>query len=83
MCQTVDPGVAGSIPDYSHTFAEITDHEIISMAILLTSADSRRFVVTYKRKYVPEALVNRLVKLSQEISEVGWTDHPDMTIPDD
>ena len=42
------------------------DHEIISMAILLPSADSRRFVVSYKRKYVHKVLDNCLVKLAQE-----------------
>ena len=41
----------------SHTFAEI-DHEIISTAILLPSADSRREVGSYKQKYVHEELVN-------------------------
>ena len=38
------------------------DHEIISMTILLFSANSRRIVVSYK--YVHEVLVNRLVKLA-------------------
>ena len=38
-CLTADPGVASSIPAWSHTFVEI-DHEIISMVILLPSADS-------------------------------------------
>ena len=33
------PGVASSIPAWSHTFVEI-DHEIISTVILLPSADS-------------------------------------------
>ena len=33
------PGVASLIPARSHTFVEI-DHEIISMVILLPSADS-------------------------------------------
>ena len=42
------------------------DHEIFSTAILLPSADSGRVVVSYKRKYVHEVLVNRLVKLVQE-----------------
>ena len=37
-CLTADPGVASSIPVWSHTFVEI-DHEIISMVILLPSAD--------------------------------------------
>ena len=36
---TADPGVASSIPARSHTFVEI-DHEIISTAILLPSAES-------------------------------------------
>ena len=36
---TADPGVESSIPARSHTFVEI-DHEIISMVILLPSADS-------------------------------------------
>ena len=47
-----------------HTFVEIY-HEIISTAILLPSADSRRVVVSYKRKYVYEVLVNHFVKLAQ------------------
>ena len=38
-CLTADPGVASSILARSHTFVEI-DHEIISMVILLPSADS-------------------------------------------
>ena len=38
-CLTADPGVVGLIPALSHTLAEI-DHEIISIAILLPSADS-------------------------------------------
>ena len=36
---TTDPGVASSIPVRSHTFVEI-DNEMISMVILLPSADS-------------------------------------------
>ena len=38
-CLTADPEVANSIPARSHTFVGI-DHEIISMVILLPSADS-------------------------------------------
>ena len=41
MCLTADPGVASSIPAWSHTFVEI-DQEIISTAILLPSADSMK-----------------------------------------
>ena len=61
-------GRESAIRHVSHTFAEI-DREIISTAILLPFADSRR-VVSYKRKYVQEVLVNRLVKLAQEKSVV-------------
>ena len=49
----------------SHTFAEI-DHEIISTAVLLPSADRRKVVVSYKRKCVHEVLVYCLAKLAQE-----------------
>ena len=42
------------------------DHEIISMASLLPSADSRRVAVIYKQKYALEELFNCLVKLAQE-----------------
>ena len=68
-CLTADPWVASSIWAWFHTLVEI-DHEIISTAILLPTADSRRVVVSYKRKYVHEVLVNRLVKLAQEKSVV-------------
>ena len=74
-CLTADSGVACSIPARSHTFAEI-DHEIISTAILLPSADSRRVVVSYKRKYmyatVHEVLVNRFVKFVPQQNIVVW-----------
>ena len=60
-CLTADPGVASLIPAWSHTFSEI-DHEIISTAILIPSADSRRTVVSHK------ILVNRFVKLAQKKS---------------
>ena len=43
------------------------DHEMISTIILLHSLiHSRRVVVSYKRKYVHELLVNRLFKPAQE-----------------
>ena len=45
-CLTADPGVASLIPARSNTFVKI-DCEIISMDILLPSADSRRVVVSY------------------------------------
>ena len=66
---TKDTGVTSLIPARSHTFMEI-DHEIISTAILLPSPDSRRVVVSYKRKYVHKVPLNRLVRLAQEKSMV-------------
>ena len=45
-----DTGAARSNLAKSYTFVEI-DHEIFSMAIL-PSADSKRVVVIYKRKYM-------------------------------
>ena len=73
---TADPGVLSLIPAQAHTFMEI-NHELISTIILLPSADSRRVVVSYKRKYVHEVLVKRLVKLAQEKVWLGeltvWT----------
>ena len=68
MCLTADPMVASSIPALFHTFVEI-DHEIISVAIL-PSANSRRVVVSYKRKYVHQVLVDGIVKLAQEKSVI-------------
>ena len=44
-CLTTDLGDASMILARLHTFVEI-DHEIISTAILLPFADSRRFVVS-------------------------------------
>ena len=56
------------------------DYEIISTVILLPSAGQRRVVVSYKRKYVHEVLVNRLAKFAQEKNVVRWTDSLDMAI---
>ena len=75
-CLTADPGVASSIPVRSHTFMEI-DHEMISTVILpLPLIHSRRVVVSYKRKYVHELLVNRLFKPAQEKVWLG-----ELTVP--
>ena len=54
------------IPARSHTFVEI-DHEIISTAILLPSADLKSVVVSYKRKYAHKVLVNSLVKKGKKV----------------
>ena len=62
---TAYPGVASSILAQSNTFPEI-DHEIISTAILIPSPDSRRVVVSYKRKHVHKVQVNRLVKIAKK-----------------
>ena len=78
MCLTADPGVTSLFPVWSHTFVEI-DRETISTAILLPSADFRRVVVSYKRKYVYEVLVNSLVKVAQEKVWLGAY-CPNMTI---
>ena len=53
----------GSVPYFRRGL-----HKIISTAILLSYADSRRVVVSYKRKNVQEVLVIRIVKLVQEKS---------------
>ena len=75
-CLTADPGVASSIPVRSHTFVEF-DHEMISTVILpLPLIHSRRVVVSYKRKYVHELLVNRLFKPAQEKVWLG-----ELTVP--
>ena len=75
-CLTADPGVPSSIPVRSHTFVEI-DHEMISTVILLLPLiHSRRVVVSYKRKYVHELLVNRLFKPAQEKVWLG-----ELTVP--
>ena len=55
-CLTAVPVVVNLISAGSHTFVEL-DHEIISTAILLPSADSRRVVVSYKGKYLRKVLV--------------------------
>ena len=73
---TPDPRVVSLMLAKSHTFVEI-DHEIISTAILIPSAEhSRRVVVSYKRKYEHEVLVNCLSKLAQEKVWLG-----ELTIP--
>ena len=78
-CLTADPGVASSIPARSHTFVEI-DCEIYSTVILLPSTDSRKVVVSYKRKYVHKVLVNCLFKLAQEKVWLGELTVQTMTI---
>ena len=77
-CLTADPGVASSIPAWSHTFVEI-DHETISTAIFLPSADSRRVLSALFVLYVHKVLGNHLVKLAQEkcglVNRLSQHDH--------
>ena len=59
-----------SIPVQSHTFVEI-DHEIISTAILLPSAESfMKGCCRLQGKVCAQLLVNCLFKLAQEKSVV-------------
>ena len=60
---TADPGLAKLFSARFHTFVEI-DHELIS------SADLRRVVVSYKRKLVHKVQVYCLVMLAREKSEL-------------
>ena len=69
MC-TVDPGIPSSIPAPPHTFMEI-DHEIISTAILLPSADSRTgFAQAEKYLNIQDCLEKSLkIKFTQKVLE--------------
>ena len=71
-CLAADQGVVSLIPAPSHIFEEI-DLEIISTVILVPSADSRRVVVSYKRKYVQqhEVLANCFVNLARKKERLG------------
>ena len=60
-------GHEGTVSSPNHTF--FLDHSS-------PLADSRRVVISYKRKYVHKVLVNRSVKLAQEKSVVG-----ELTVP--
>ena len=56
---TADPGIVSLIPALFHTFVDIYHGHSPP------SADSKKVVVSYKRKYVHEVLLNRLVKVSK------------------
>ena len=73
-CLIEDPGVARVQSRPGPTLSWRLDHDIISTAILLHSADSRRIVV--KRNSVHEILVNRLVNPAPEKVWLG-----DPTVP--
>ena len=74
-CLTADPGVASSIPSRPHTFVEI-DYEIISMVILLPSAESFKKGCCQLQAKVNKVLVNCLFKLAQEKVWLG-----ELTVP--
>ena len=75
-CLTADPGVASSIPAWSHTFVEI-DHEIISTVILLPSADSfKKGCCQLQAKVCAQITGNRLFKPAQEKVWLG-----ELTVP--
>ena len=72
------PGVVSSIPTWSHTFMKI-DHEMFSTVILLLPLIQEK-LVSVKRKYEHEVLVNCLSQACPEKSVVRLTDHLGMTI---
>ena len=77
---TADPGDAISIPARSHNFVEI-DHEIISMVILLPSAESfMKGCCQLQAKVCARITRYPLVQACPGKSVVRWTDHPTMTI---
>ena len=79
-CLTADPGVASSIPVRSHTFMEI-DHEMISMVILLPSADSfKKGCCQLQAKVCARITGKPLVQAYPGNSVVRGTDRPAMTI---
>ena len=75
-CLTAGPGVASSIPAWSHTFVEI-DHEIISMVVLFPSAESfKKGCCKVQAKVCAQSTGNPLFELAQE---KVWLD--ELTIP--
>ena len=74
-----DPGIANSIPARSHTFVEI-DHEIISIVILLPSAESFKKGCCQLQAKVCARSTGKL--LVQACPGKMWllTDRPAMTI---
>ena len=68
---TADPGVTSSIPAWSHTFLEI-DHEIISMVILLSSAESfKKDCCQLQAKVFAQSTGELLVQVCPGKSAVG------------
>ena len=63
---TADPWVTSSIPAQSHTFVEIDYKIFLRSFSSLQLNHSRRIIVSYKRKYVHELLVNCLFKHAED-----------------
>ena len=77
---TADPGVASSMPARSHTFMEI-NHEIISMVILLPSAESfKKDCCQLQAKVFARSTGLLLVQACPRQSVARGTDPPAMTI---
>ena len=72
---TADPGVVSSIPARLHTFVG-NDHEIISMVILLPSAESFKKGCCTAKMYVHKVMVTCFFKLAQEKVWLG-----ELTVP--
>ena len=62
--------LSSSIPACSHTFVEIDYEKFLRSFFSFLLNLSRRIVVSFKRKYVHEVLVNYFFKLAQESSVV-------------
>ena len=75
-CLTADPGVASSIPVWSHTFVEL-DHGMISTVILLPSTDSfKKGCCQLQAKLCARITGHRLFKPAQEKVWLG-----ELTVP--
>ena len=77
---TADPAVVSLIPAGSYTFLEI-DHKIISMVILLPSAESfKKGCCQLQAKVCARSTGKLLVQACPGKNVVRWTDSPAMTI---
>ena len=79
-CLNADPGVASSVPARSHTFVEI-DHEIISKAIQLPTAESfKKGCCQLQAKVCAQSTGKPLVQACPGKSVARLTDRNAMTI---
>ena len=81
LCRKPGPRSAVGIASVSRARGFRVRYPVRPLTSVSFSADSRRAVVRYWRKYVHEVLVNRLGGLSlPRKSVVRLTDRPDMTL---